>query len=206
MRSACCLMRRFLRPNNLTQPALCCALAVGTHRSLLMCLAMTQSSKHLSQLRPQVPDVSGMMQTSDYPCMRKSKDVPDMHFRNFDIPVSAIVWQPDPPLPCGRVLTKATTRSRPLVACYRFGVRLGCMTPNAAVERVGSLQLLPVDSVLPTSYFTSFWLGCRYRRSTTTGAPSRCSATTARTASWTSCSQTSRTLGTSTARSQVQNC
>jgi hypothetical protein len=45
--------------------------------------------KHMVWPRPQVPDVSGMMQTSDYPCMRKSKAVPDMHFRNFDIPVSA---------------------------------------------------------------------------------------------------------------------
>jgi hypothetical protein len=48
-------------------------------------------------------DARRMMQTSDYPCMRKSKDVPDMHFRNFDIPVRAT---------CASASTSATFYTR----------------------------------------------------------------------------------------------
>ena len=33
----------------------------------------------------QVPDVSGMMHTSDFPCLRVSEDVPDTDKRNPDI-------------------------------------------------------------------------------------------------------------------------
>ena len=35
----------------------------------------------------QVPDVSGMMHTSDFPCLRVSEDVPDTDKRNPDIKV-----------------------------------------------------------------------------------------------------------------------
>lgn len=39
---------------------------------------------------PQVPDVSGMIHTSDFPCLRVSEDVPDTDKRNTEIEVAIL--------------------------------------------------------------------------------------------------------------------
>ncbi len=47
----------------------------------------TPNPRNLNLCASQVPDVSGMLHTSDFPCMKERPDVPDMQFRNLDIPV-----------------------------------------------------------------------------------------------------------------------
>ena len=84
--------------------------------------------------------MSGMMQTSDYPCMRKSIDVPDMHFRNFEIPVSAAcVTATSPAALCTRVALEQPADRRLLDLV--LALSKGYVTPTAASLLLGSLQL-----------------------------------------------------------------
>lgn len=119
----------------------------------------------------QVPDVSAVIHTSDFPCIKEHRNVPDTEYRDKKQEVGS------------RLECDLSIRGR----CEQ----------GACVPQHGSSLETDLDNVKITC-------SCSCRRSTTMATRFPYSATIARRASWISCSPTSRTLGTSIARSQVR--
>lgn len=149
----------------------------------------------------QVPDVSAVIHTSDFPCIKEHRDVPDTEWRDKNQQVrSRLEFTPGLQ---GRCKPRHGSRLNPTSrALQQTKQHLPLPLPEKFAG--GALHGASGGRLMTDSHNDDNACSCSCRRSTTTGTPSPFWATTARRASWTSCSPTSRTLGTSTARSRVR--
>lgn len=118
----------------------------------------------------QVPDVSVMLQTSDFPCMRVNKSVPDMQFRNFDIPVRGFCLdgcsRHELQADCGCVLRvllcDARQQCNPQSAGAAFAWHAADLLPRCTTpaqcwrlprKTPMSCQLVPINAKVPEEHY-----------------------------------------------------